>query len=57
VLNGVISLARLQGKNDPKLTSLIDSLQLSGSGKTVQLSFTIPAEIFELMAPAVKAVH
>lgn len=57
VLNGVISLARLQGKNDPKLTSLIDSLQLSGSGKTVQLSFAIPAEIFELMAPAVKAAH
>ena len=53
VLNGIISLARLQGKNDPKLTSLIDSLQLSGSGKTVQLSFSIPAEIFELMAPAV----
>jgi hypothetical protein len=55
VLNGVISLARLQGKNDPKLTTLIDSLQLSGSGKTVQLSFSIPAEIFELMAPAMKA--
>jgi hypothetical protein len=57
VLNGIISLGRLQGKNDPKLTPLIDSLLLSGSGKTVQLSFAIPAEIFELMAPAVKAVH
>ena len=30
VLNGVISLARLQGQNDPKLTSLINSLQLTG---------------------------
>jgi hypothetical protein len=56
VLNGVISLARLQGQNDPKLTSLIQSLQLSGSGKTVQLSVTVPAEIFELMAPKVQ-VH
>jgi hypothetical protein len=55
VVNGVISLARLQGQNDPKLMPLIQSLQLSGSGKTVQLSFTIPAEIFELMAPAMKA--
>jgi hypothetical protein len=53
VVNGVISLARLQGQNDPKLTSLISSLQLTGTGKTVQLSFTIPAEIFELMAPKV----
>ena len=55
VLNGVISLARLQGQNDPKLTSLIQSLQLSGSGKTVQLSFSVPAEIFELMAPRINA--
>lgn len=54
VLNGVISLARLQGQNDPKLASLIQSLQLSGSGKTVQLSVDVPAEIFELMAPKVQ---
>jgi hypothetical protein len=53
VLNGVISLARLQGQNDPKLNPLIQSLQLTGTGKTVQLSFAIPAEIFELMAPKV----
>jgi hypothetical protein len=49
VLNGVISLAKLQGQNDPKLTSLINSLQLTGDGKTVRLSFAVPAEIFELM--------
>jgi hypothetical protein len=55
VLNGVISLARLQGQNDPKLNPLIQSLQLTGSGKTVQLSFAIPAEIFELMAPKVNS--
>ncbi len=49
VINGVISLARLQGQNDPKLTSLINSLQLTGSGTTVRLSFSVPAELFELM--------
>lgn len=53
VVNGVISLAKLQGQNDPKLTTLISSLQMSGTGKTVQLQFAIPAEIFELMAPKV----
>jgi len=56
VVNGVISLARLQAQNDPKLSSLVSSLQLSGTGKTVQLSFTVPAEIFELMAPKVNSV-
>jgi hypothetical protein len=57
VLNGVISFARLQGQNDPKLTSLIQSLQLSGNGKTVRLSFAIPSEIFELMHSKAKAAH
>ena len=57
VLNGVISLARLQGQNDPKLTSLINSLQLTGEGKTVRLSFAVPSEIFELMQPKAQAIH
>ena len=56
VLNGVISLARLQGQNDPKLSSLVQSLQMSGSGKTVKLSFSVPAEIFELMQPKQQVV-
>jgi hypothetical protein len=57
VINGVISLARLQGQNDPKLSSLVQSLQMSGSGKTVKLSFSVPAEIFELMQPKQQVVH
>ena len=56
VLNGVISLAKLQGQNDPKLTSLVNSLQLSGSGTTVRLSFALPAELFELMQPKAQPV-
>jgi hypothetical protein len=57
VLNGVISFAKLQGQNDPKLTSLIQSLQLTGSGKTVRLSFALPAELFELMQPKANIIH
>ena len=57
VINGVISLARLQGQNDPKLSSLVQSLQMSGSGKTVKLSFSVPAEIFELMQPKQQVIH
>jgi hypothetical protein len=56
VLNGVISLAKLQGQNDPKLTSLVNSFQMSGQGKTVRLSFALPAEIFELMAPKAREI-
>ncbi len=57
VINGIISLARLQGQNDPKLASLIQSLQLTGDGKTVRLSFDLPAEIFELMHQKAHAIH
>jgi len=57
VVNGVISLAKLQGQNDPKLTSLINSLQLTGNGKTVRLSFAVPAELFELMQPKPNVIH
>ncbi len=56
VLNGVISLAKLQGQNDPKLTSLVNSLQLSGNGTTVRLSFALPAELFEMMQPKAQPV-
>ena len=56
VVNGVISLAKLQGQNDPKLTSLVNSFQMSGQGKTVRLSFALPAEIFELMAPKAREI-
>jgi hypothetical protein len=57
VLNGVIALAKLQGQNDPKLVSLIQSLQLTGTGKTVNLSFALPAELFELMQPKPHVIH
>jgi hypothetical protein len=56
VINGIISLAKLQGQNDPKLTSLVNSLQMSGQGKTVRLSFALPAELFELMAPKAREI-
>lgn len=50
VINGVVSLAKLQGQNDAKVSPLVQSLEMSGSGKSVQLSFVLPAEIFELIA-------
>jgi hypothetical protein len=54
VVQGFLALGRLQSQKDPKITALLQSLQLSGSGKTVALSFAIPAEIFD-MIPKVPA--
>jgi hypothetical protein len=51
VVRGFMALARMQSQSDPKIAALTQSLELTGSGKTVSLSFTLPPELFELMAP------
>jgi hypothetical protein len=56
VVAGFLALARLQAQNDAKLEAISQSLQLSGSGTTVALSFTVPAELLELMAPKADAM-
>jgi hypothetical protein len=50
VVRGFMALARMQGQSDPKIAALTQSLELTGTGKTVSLSFTLPAELLELMA-------
>jgi hypothetical protein len=57
VVRGFLALAQLQGQNDQRLASLASSMQLSGDGKTVALSFSVPAEILQLMTPKVPAVQ
>lgn len=47
VVRGVLALAHLQAGKDSKLDGMINSLQLTGTGKTVQLSFAVPSEILE----------
>jgi hypothetical protein len=47
VVQGLLALGRMT--NDPKATALINSLQLSGTGKTVRLAFSVPAELLEMI--------
>lgn len=48
-VSGALALGEMFAKSDPKVGALINSLQLSGSGKTVALSFTVPAELLSLI--------
>jgi hypothetical protein len=50
-VNGALAFGEMVGRNDPRASLVLKSLQLSGSGKTVQLSFTVPAELLQLMLP------
>lgn len=51
VVQGFLALARMQAGSKPEMQMLVNSLQLSGSGKTVALSFSVPADVFESFEP------
>jgi hypothetical protein len=51
-LNGALALGEMLGKSDPKIAPLVQSLQMSGSGKTVAVSFTLPAEFLQMIPMA-----
>jgi hypothetical protein len=53
VVQGFLALAKLQAGNKPELQGLVSSLQVSGSGKTVAVSFSIPVEAID----AIGAMH
>jgi hypothetical protein len=49
IVSGALAFGEMAAKSDPKVGALINSLQLSGSGKTVALSFTVPAELLAMI--------
>lgn len=56
VVRGFLALARMQAQSDPRTAALVESLQLTGTGKTVALSFTVPAEILQMIPKAAVGV-
>ena len=53
VVQGALALGRMS--NDPKATALINSFQVSGTGTTVALSFTVPMELFDMIPNGIKS--
>jgi hypothetical protein len=57
VVRGFLALAKISSGSRPELQLMMQSLELSGTGKTVALSFAVPAEVFDIVgAMANKAV-
>ena len=50
VVNGAISMARMMAGKDAKLSGLLDSIQATGSGTSMEVSFTVPPDVIDLMA-------
>jgi len=49
MLRGFLAMARLQTGSRPGIQQMVDSIQLSGDGKTVALSFAVPSEFFDAL--------
>jgi hypothetical protein len=50
VVRGFISLARLQGGKDPVFENTLKSIELSGTEKTVRMSFALPPDTLRMLA-------
>lgn len=55
ILGGFLAMARMQAANKPGMQQLADSLVLSGEGNTVQLAFSIPSEVLDLLEGLAKS--
>lgn len=49
VLKGLLALAKMQAGSKPGMQQLADSLVLTGEGKNVALSFSVPSEVLEVL--------
>lgn len=49
MFRGFLALAKMQAGSKPELKAAVDALQLSGEGKNVAISFTVPSEIFDVL--------
>ena len=49
VVRGFLALARMQTSARPEFASLLESLQLGGTGKTVALSFDLPPAVLDTL--------
>ena len=49
VIRGFMALGRLQSSQHPEVVEFLNSVQLSGDGKTVSLSFSLPSEMIDAL--------
>jgi len=49
VVRGFLALGKMQSGGRPEIAAMMQSPELGGTGKTVALSFSVPAEIFDII--------
>jgi hypothetical protein len=49
VVRGFLALGKMQAGSRPDIQAMMQSLELSGTGKTVEISFVVPAAVFDVI--------
>jgi len=49
VVRGALAAGRLMAGKNPQMDAMLNSLQMTGSGKTVGLTFSLPAEFLDVL--------
>jgi len=55
-VNGAVAFGEMMGRSDPRVSAALKTIQMGGTGKTVQLTFTVPGELLQLIMPKNPAV-
>jgi hypothetical protein len=55
-VNGALAFGEMMARSDARAAAALKTIQISGSGKTVQLSFTVPGELLQMVLPKGPAV-
>jgi hypothetical protein len=55
-VNGALAFGEMVGRSDARASAMLKTVQMSGTGKTVQLSFTVPGELLQMVLPKAPAV-
>jgi hypothetical protein len=50
-VNGALAFGEMMSRSDARAAAALRSLNVTGTGRTVQLSFQLPAELFQMMVP------
>ena len=50
-LSGALAFGEMMSRSDPRAAAVLKSLQMSGTGKTVELSFAVPGELLQMVFP------
>ncbi|HVL68478.1 MAG TPA: hypothetical protein VM364_14540 [Vicinamibacterales bacterium] len=53
-ISGALAFGEMMARSDPKAAALINSLQMTGTGKTVAVAFRVPAELLAIIPQVVE---